>query len=111
MRAIVVSQSAIQNHSVRPWYLKPSSAHRNNKFRCHKILGLPLEWAPWGPILLTLWVPHWDFGAPFELSLLARREVAFGTATMSESAKHSTKGRRVEKCFAVDTLTVDSRMT
>ena len=48
--------------------------------RCHKILGPPFEWAPWGPILLTLWGPHRDFGAPFELALLARREVAFDTA-------------------------------
>ena len=30
--------------------------------------------------LLTLWAPHWDFGAPFKLVLLARWEVAFGTA-------------------------------
>ena len=36
--------------------------------------------APWGPILLTLWGPHRDFGAPFELVLLVRREVAFDTA-------------------------------
>jgi len=52
-----------------------------------------------GPILLTLWAPHWDFGAPFELALLVQREVAFGMATISESAKHSIKGRRVEQCF------------
>ena len=45
--------------------------------RCHKILGPPLEW---GPILLTLWAPHRDFGPPLELALLARREVAFITA-------------------------------
>ena len=30
---------------------------------------------------------------------LARWEVAFGTAPMSESAKHSIKGRMVEQCF------------
>ena len=37
--------------------------------RCHKILGPPLEWGP-----------HRDFGAPFELALSARWEVAFDTA-------------------------------
>ena len=52
--------------------------------------------APWGPIL---WAPHRGFGAPFELALLVRWEVAFGTAPMSESAKHSIKGRMVEQCF------------
>ena len=50
-------------------------------------------WAPWGP--------HRDFGAPFELALLARWEVAFDTAIsiMSESAKVFVEGRRVEQCF------------
>ena len=48
--------------------------------RCHKILGPPLEWGPMGPHIINIWGPHRDFGAPFELVLLARREVAFITA-------------------------------
>ena len=56
----------------------------------------------WGPILLTLWGPHRNFGAPFELALLARREVAFDThAIKSESAKHIVEGRRVEQVSTV----------
>ena len=48
--------------------------------------------------------------------LLARRDVAFGTAIylsheiMSESAKHSIKGRSVEQCFTQE-LTMESVTT
>ena len=47
---------------------------------CHKILGPSLEWGPMGPHIINIMGPHRDFGAPFELVLLARQEVVFGTA-------------------------------
>ena len=52
-----------------------------------------------GPHIVNIMVPHWDFGAPFELALWRGGEVAFGTAIMSASAKDSVKRRRVEQCF------------
>ena len=43
-------------------------------YRCHKILG------PHGSQIINIMGPPSEFGAPFELALLARREVAFSTA-------------------------------
>ena len=66
--------------------------------RCHKILGPPLEWGPMGPHIINIMAPHWDFRAPFELALLARREVAFGTVThaiTSNLPSKRNKGRTV----------------
>ena len=59
----------------------------------------------WGPILLTLWGPYRDFGAPFELALLARREVEalIPLSQTCQSAKHIVEGRRVEKFYYTTT--------
>ena len=66
--------------------------------QCHKILGPPLAWGPMGPHIINIMAPHWDFRAPFELALLARREVAFGTVIhviMSNLPSKRNKGRTV----------------
>ena len=64
--------------------------------QCHKILGPPLKW---GPILLILWGPHRDFGAPFELALLARLEIAFDTAIYPMQSCQTFSGFSVGFCI------------
>ena len=56
-----------------------------NFARCHKILGPPLEWGPMGPHIVNIMGPPLGFWAPFELALLVRREVAFGTANSNNT--------------------------
>ena len=86
------------------WLLHASGLGLVTPDRCHKILGLPLEWGPMGPHIINIIGPSSGFWGPLLTCAFgeAGSSICYhclSHAIMSESAKHIVEGRRVEQCF------------